>query len=257
MHFLLKKLFGNTIDGNLVSDYKEISGNGVEALVEDKLVHVGNSKLMHSMNISTSELKEIGSIIYVAINRQYVGYLVISDVVKEEASSAINTLNHNNINTIMLTGDSAEVAYYVAKELSITKVYSELLPQEKVTKLEDFLNKPSQYGKVAFVGDGINDAPVLMRADIGIAMGGLGSDAAIEAADAVIMDDSLSKIETAIQISQKTMRIVWQNIYFAIIVKLLILVLSTFGISTMWEAVFADVGVSFIAILNAMRAFKS
>ena len=250
----IKHAFGNKIDSELVCDSTEIAGKGMEVRVEGKRIDIGNEQFMESIGLSVEAPNEIGTIIYVAIDKQYAGYLVISDTIKEEAKEAIAKLKP--IKTVMLTGDSKEVASQVAQALSISEVHAELLPQDKVSLLESFLENSNQYGKVAFVGDGINDAPVLTRADIGIAMGGLGSDAAIEASDVVIMDDNLLKIDTAIRIAKKTLRIVKQNIWFAIIVKLIVLVLSAFGISTMWEAVFADVGVALIAILNSMRALK-
>lgn len=252
----IKKAYGRPIPGDLVSNSTEIPGNGITVEVNGKKVAIGNQKLMEHMEIATDEVNEIGTILYVAIDNAYAGYLVIADEIKKEAKEALQGLHSHHINTVMLTGDCSEVANAVAKELKIENVYSNLLPNEKVKKLEEFLSQQSSHGTVAFVGDGINDAPVLTRADVGIAMGGLGSDAAIEAADMVIMDDSLAKIDTAIQIAQKTIRIVKENIFFAISIKLLVLLLSALGLATMWMAVFADVGVAFLAILNAMRTIK-
>lgn len=233
---------------------KEIAGQGICALVDQKLVYVGNKKLMNSMNISFTESSEAGTVIYVAIDNIFAGSILIEDEVKTDAHMAVAELKKAGIRkTVMLTGDSKEIGEKIAKELELDEVYTELLPADKVKYLEKIYAAKSEKGKLIFVGDGINDAPVLARADIGIAMGGLGQDAAIEAADIVIMTDEPSKIVTAIEISKKTLRIVMQNIVFALGVKGIVLILSAFGMSTMWEAVFADVGVSVIAILNSMR----
>ena len=208
-------------------------------------------------NIKYTKCNEVGTIVYIAINKEFAGYIVISDEIKEDSKKAIDDLKRNNIKqTVMLTGDRKDVGESVAKEIGIDKVYTELLPDGKVEKVEQLLKEKTEKGKLVFVGDGINDAPVLALADIGIAMGGLGADSAIEAADIVIMTDEPSKINTAINISKKTMRIVKQNIIFAIGIKIAVLILSAFGLSTMWEAVFADVGVSVIAIINSLRALK-
>lgn len=258
----IKKYYGKDIDESKVSDVKEISGHGVTALVDGKSVAVGNKKLMIKIGagekISENEADIIGTLVYVAINNKYAGYIVISDKIKEDSKYFIKELKLQGINkTVMLTGDLNKVAEKVSKEIGIDEVYAELLPENKVEKVEELLKEKSKEEKLVFVGDGINDAPVLARADIGVAMGGLGSDAAIEAADIVIMTDEPIKIVTAIKISQKTLRIVKQNIWFAILIKVGVLVLSAFGVANMWQAVFADVGVAVIAILNAMRALNT
>ena len=253
----IKKAYGEEIDTNLISETEELSGRGVVAKIEDKEVLAGNEKLMQEKNIKYTKCNEIGTIVYIAINNEFAGYIVISDKIKEDSKKAINDLKKNNIKqTVMLTGDRKDVGESVAKELGIDKTYTELLPDGKVEKVEQLLKEKTEKGKLVFVGDGINDAPVLALADIGVAMGGLGADSAIEAADIVIMTDEPSKINTAINISKKTMRIVKQNIVFAIGIKIAVLILSAFGLSTMWEAVFADVGVSVIAIINSLRALK-
>ena len=251
----VKKAYTGKIEEGLIHKTEELSGLGIEATIEEKHVLVGNEKLMKEKQIAYNKCEEIGTILYVAINEKYAGYIVISDTIKEDAKEAIQKLKENKIKqTILLTGDKKEVAEQVAKTLQIDKVYSELLPNEKAEKLEEI--KKQSKGKVLFVGDGINDAPVLALADIGIAMGALGSDAAIEASNIVIMTDEPSKVAKAMNISRKTMKIVKQNIIFAISVKIAVLILSALGISTMWEAVFADVGVSFLAVLNALRMLK-
>lgn len=251
----IKNAYKGEIDKNVDIKIEEIAGQGIYAKIEEKEVLVGNEKLMKENNIDFIKCEKIGTILYIAINKKYSGYIVISDAVKEDAINTIKELRKGFIKEpVMLTGDRKEVGESVAKELGINKVYTELLPDGKVEKIEELLKNKT--GKVAFVGDGINDAPVLALADIGIAMGGLGSDAAIEAADAVLMTDEPSKIVKAMQISKKTMKIVKQNIVFAISIKILVLILSAMGISTMWEAVFADVGVSVLAILNALRALR-
>lgn len=253
----LKRAYGKDIDNGRISDVEEISGHGVIAFVDQKKVMAGNIKLMKKMNIPYFDGELIGTVVHVALDNQYAGYIIIADEVKADSAKAIKDLKAANIKqTVMLTGDTKNVATKVAASLGLDKVYAELLPGDKVDKLEELFSQKSAKGKLAFVGDGINDAPVLARADIGIAMGGLGSDAAIEAADIVIMTDEPSKIATAIKISQKTLKIAQQNMVFAIGVKILFLILSVFGISTMWEAVFADVGVTIIAILNSFRALK-
>ena len=253
----IKNAYKKEIDEKQIVKVKELSGLGIEAKIGNQAVLVGNEKLMNERKIEYTISNDIGTIVYVAIDGKFSGYIVISDKIREDSIIAIKNLKKNNIKqTIMLTGDKQDVGESVAKELGIDKVYAELLPDGKVEKVENLLKEKSVKGKLAFVGDGINDAPVLAISDIGIAMGGLGSDAAIEAADVVLMTDEPSKIVNAIQLSKKTMRIVKENIIFAISIKVLVLILTAFGISTMWEAVFADVGVSVIAIINALRALK-
>jgi len=253
----LKRAYGKEIDNGRISDVEEISGHGVIATVDGKKVMAGNIKLMKMMDIPYFKGELIGTVVHVAVNNQYIGYIVIADEVKEDSAQAIKELKAANIKQIvMLTGDNKSVGSKVAKELGLDKVYAELLPADKVEKLEELFSQKSTKGKLAFVGDGINDAPVLARADIGIAMGGLGSDAAIEAADIVIMTDEPSKIATAMKISKKTLKIAHQNIVFAIGIKIIVLILSAFGITTMWAAIFADVGVTIIAVLNAFRALN-
>ena len=253
----LKRAYGKEIDNGRISDVEEISGHGVIATVDGKKVMAGNIKLMKMMDIPYFKGELIGTIVHVAVNNKYIGYIVIADEVKEDSAQAIKELKAANIKqTVMLTGDNKSVGSKVAKELGLDKVYAELLPADKVEKLEELFSQKSTKGKLAFVGDGINDAPVLARADIGIAMGGLGSDAAIEAADIVIMTDEPSKIATAMKISKKTLKIAHQNIVFAIGIKIIVLILSAFGITTMWAAIFADVGVTIIAVLNAFRALN-
>ena len=253
----LKRAYGKEIDNSIISHVKEIPGYGVTAVVNGKKVIAGNIKLMKKMNIPYFQGEVIGTVVHLAVENKYAGYIVIADEIKEDSVKAIKELKSANIKeTVMLTGDSKNVATKVAKDLNLDKVYSELLPGDKVDKLEGLFSQKSEKGKLAFVGDGVNDAPVLARADIGIAMGALGSDAAIEAADIVIMTDEPSKIATAIRISKKTLNIAYQNIAFAIGIKVLVLILSAFGITTMWAAIFADVGVTIIAILNSFRALK-
>lgn len=253
----LKRAYSKEIDNGRISDVEEISGHGVIATVDGKKVMAGNIKLMKMMDIPYFKGELIGTVVHVAVNNKYIGYIVIADEVKEDSAQAIKELKAANIKqTVMLTGDNKSVGSKVAKELGLDKVYAELLPADKVEKLEELFSQKSKKGKLAFVGDGINDAPVLARADIGIAMGGLGSDAAIEAADIVIMTDEPSKIATAMKISKKTLKIAHQNIVFAIGIKIIVLILSAFGITTMWAAIFADVGVTIIAVLNAFRALN-
>lgn len=253
----LKRAYSKEIDNGRISDVEEISGHGVIATVDGKKVMAGNIKLMKMMDIPYFKGELIGTIVHVAVNNKYIGYIVIADEVKEDSAQAIKELKAANIKqTVMLTGDNKSIGSKVAKELGLDKVYAELLPADKVEKLEELFSQKSKKGKLAFVGDGINDAPVLARADIGIAMGGLGSDAAIEAADVVIMTDEPSKIATAMKISKKTLQIAHQNIVFAIGIKIIVLILSAFGITTMWAAIFADVGVTIIAVLNAFRALN-
>ena len=253
----LKRAYSKEIDNGRISDVEEISGHGVIATVDGKKVMEGNIKLMKMMDIPYFKGELIGTIVHVAVNNKYIGYIVIADEVKEDSAQAIKELKEANIKqTVMLTGDNKSIGSKVAKELGLDKVYAELLPADKVEKLEELFSQKSKKGKLAFVGDGINDAPVLARADIGIAMGGLGSDAAIEAADVVIMTDEPSKIATTMKISKKTLKIAHQNIVFAIGIKIIVLILSAFGITTMWAAIFADVGVTIIAVLNAFRALN-
>ena len=251
----LKKAYGREIDQTRVSDVEEISGHGIIAKVDGIDVAAGNYKLMKKLRLSYADSDKVGTIVHVAVNGKYEGYILISDRIKATAKEAIHALKKAGIErTIMLTGDSKTVADSVAKELGIDEVYSELLPSDKVAKVEELLAKKSRKSKLAFVGDGINDAPVLSRANIGIAMGAMGSDAAIEAADIVLMDDDPVKISKAIKISRKCLRIVYENTYFAIGIKLICLLLGAVGIANMWLAIFADVGVMVIAVLNAIRA---
>ena len=251
----LQKAYGKPVDRNRVTDIEEISGNGVIAKVDGVSVAVGNAKLMKKLGIAYQECHHVGTVVHMAVDGRYAGHILISDIIKPRAKEAIAELKKAGISrTVMLTGDSRRVADQVAAELGIDEVYSELLPVDKVTKVEELLDKKTAKEKLAFVGDGINDAPVLSRADIGIAMGALGSDAAIEAADIVLMDDDPLKISKAIKIARKCIRIVYENIYFAIGIKVLCLILGAIGIANMWMAIFADVGVMIIAVLNAIRA---
>ena len=253
----LKEAYHKKIDSKKVIDTKEISGKGVEAKVDGKKVLVGNDKLMKDMNIKYDKCDDIGTIVYVIVDNKYFGYIVISDKIKDDSYEAVKGLKANNVKKlVMLTGDKKDISKVVSEELKLDEYHSELLPQDKVKCVEKLMLEKSKDGKLLFVGDGINDAPVLALSDIGVAMGGLGSDAAIEAADVVIMTDEISKISKAISISRKTMRIVKENIIFAITVKIAVLILSALGIATMWSAVFADVGVSVIAILNALRILR-
>ena len=250
----LQKAYGKTIDRNRVSDIEEISGNGVIAKVDGVSVAAGNTKLMNRLGIAYQDCHHVGTVVHMAIDGKYAGHILISDIIKPHAKEAIAELKKAGISkTVMLTGDSKRVADQVAEELGIQEVYSELLPADKVSRVEELLNQKSEKDKLAFVGDGINDAPVLSRADIGIAMGALGSDAAIEAADIVLMDDDPLKISKAIKIARKCIRIVYENIYFAIGIKVLCLILGALGIANMWVAIFADVGVMILAVLNAIR----
>lgn len=250
----LQKAYGKPIDRNRVTDIEEISGNGVIAKVDGISVAAGNTKLMNRLGISYQDCHHVGTVVHMAIDGKYAGHILISDIVKPHAKEAIAELKKAGISkTVMLTGDSKRVADQVAEELGIQEVYSELLPADKVSRVEELLNQKSEKAKLAFVGDGINDAPVLSRADIGIAMGALGSDAAIEAADIVLMDDDPLKISKAIKIARKCIRIVYENIYFAIGIKILCLILGALGIANMWVAIFADVGVMILAVLNAIR----
>ena len=250
----LQKAYGKPIDRNRVTDIEEISGNGVIAKVDGISVAAGNTKLMNRLGIAYQDCHHVGTVVHMAIDGKYAGHILISDIIKPHAKEAIAELKKAGISkTVMLTGDSKRVADQVAEELGIQEVYSELLPADKVSRVEELLNQKSEKAKLAFVGDGINDAPVLSRADIGIAMGALGSDAAIEAADIVLMDDDPLKISKAIKIARKCIRIVYENIYFAIGIKILCLILGALGIANMWMAIFADVGVMIIAVLNAIR----
>lgn len=253
----IKEAYGKNIPNEAVLEVKELAGYGIRAIIEGKEVYVGNGKLMEQQHISYEKVESIGTNVYVAMEGNYVGAIVISDTIKEGAKEALLKMKKVGVKqSVMLTGDRQEVAEAVAKQLGLTKVYGDLLPEDKVNKVEALLEKEQGKGKLAFVGDGINDAPVLTRADIGIAMGSMGSDAAIEAADVVIMDDDIRKIASVVKISRKTITIVKQNIVFALGIKALFLLLGAFGLASMWEAVFADVGVSVLAILNAMRALR-
>lgn len=253
----LQKAYGKVIDKNRIEDVEELSGNGVEAAIDGKKVSVGNDKLMKKLGVFYKELNEVGTVVYVAVDQIFAGSILISDQPKPTAAAAIKALNKAGIRkTVMLTGDRRNVAEHVAKELGISEYYAELLPADKVSGVEKLLAGQSSREKLAFVGDGINDAPVLSRADIGIAMGAMGSDAAIEAADIVLMDDDPMKIAKAIKIARKCIRIVYENIYFAIGIKVICLILGAVGIANMWAAIFADVGVMVIAVLNAIRALS-
>lgn len=253
----LKKAYGNEIDLSLVTDIEEIAGHGISAVVDGKRIFAGNMKLMNREGIIVEDKIDKGTAVYVSVNGAYAGCIIISDVIKETSEAAIASLKKSGIRkTVMLTGDSRKTAQQVADKIGIDEVYSELLPADKVLKVEKLLEEKQSKEKLAFVGDGINDAPVLSRADIGIAMGALGSDAAIEAADVVLMDDDPAKISLAAKISIKTLKIVKENIVFALLIKALCLVLGAFGIANMWFAIFADVGVMVIAVLNAVRALK-
>ncbi len=253
----IKKAFGRSIDSSRIKDIEEIAGHGVKSVIDGKVVLAGNAKLMKRERISYKEKNLVGTVVHLAVNNEYMGYILIEDEIKEDAARAIAALRSAGIKqTVMLTGDADAVGKKVAATLKLDKAYTELLPADKVERMEELMKEKSAHGKLAFVGDGINDAPVLARADIGIAMGGLGSDAAIEAADVVIMTDEPSKIATVMKISKKTLRIVKQNIIFALGVKGIVLVLGALGVTTMWGAVFADVGVSVIAIINAIRALN-
>lgn len=253
----LKEAYNKDINEKLITKTKEISGKGIVSEVNNKKVLIGNEKLLEKYNIEYQKNEEIGTIIYIAIDNKFAGTIQIGDKIKEDAYKALNTFKQSNIKTVMLTGDRENISKEVADKLNIDEYHSELLPQDKVDITQKLIDQKTENGKLVFVGDGINDAPVLALSDIGVAMGGLGSDAAIEAADVVIMTDEPSKISTAIKISKKTMKIVKQNIVFAITVKISVLILSALGIATMWAAVFADVGVSVLAILNALRILKT
>lgn len=253
----IKEAYGKEINKEEIENYKEIAGYGIEAIIRGKKVLLGNSKLMIKNNIFYDKVNTIGTIVHIAINSEYKGNIIISDQIKENIKESISNLKGAGIKrTVMLTGDSNEVAEKVANEIGIDELYSELLPSDKVDKLEKILNKKIGRGKVLFVGDGINDAPVLARADIGIAMGGVGSDAAIEAADVVLMKDNIDSISDAIKISRKTNKILWQNIIFSLCVKIIVMILVVLGLTNMWAAVFADVGVTLLAVINSMRIIR-
>ncbi len=250
------ELYKMEINKSRVSNYNEISGHGVKCCIDGNLVCVGNNKLMDDIGVKWHPCHHTGTIVHVSVNNEYAGHIIISDEIKPESEKAIELIKENNIRTVMLTGDTNKVGVQTAKKLKIDDVYTDLLPQNKVEKVEELIEKKKEDRKLVFVGDGINDAPVLTRADIGISMGAIGSDAAIEASDIVLMDDNPAKIPLAIDIAKKTLRIVKQNIIFALSVKMLVLITGALGITNMWAAVFADVGVSVIAILNAIRALK-
>lgn len=251
------KEYGKEIDKEVIKEYKEISGRGIKAVINNEEVLVGNSKLMNEFNILYNEVDSIGTVVYCAINGEFKGSIVISDKIKENAVEALINLKKAGVkNTVMLTGDNKKTAYKVGEKINIDEIHSELLPLDKVREVEELLKRSNKNGKLAFVGDGVNDAPVLARADIGIAMGGIGSDAAIEAADIVLMKDDINALVDAINVSKKTNKILWQNIVFALGIKILVMVLGTFGIANMWTAVFADVGVTIIAIINSTRCFR-
>ena len=254
----IREAYGQPLDMNRVNDAKEVAGHGIQVQIDGQEVFIGNEKLMRAQNITPAACESIGTVIYVACEGKYAGAIVISDTIKDGAKEAIRGMKAVGVKKcVMLTGDRKEAAELVAKELDIDEVHAELLPQDKVSQVEALLSKETEKERLAFVGDGINDAPVLSRADIGIAMGSMGSDAAIEAADVVLMDDDIRKIASVVRISRKTLTIVHQNIVFALAVKALVLILGALGMANMWEAVFADVGVSVIAILNSMRALKA
>ena len=254
----LKNAYGKEIDLNSISDFQEISGFGISCKIDGKEVLIGNEKWMKQNNIDYIKSNEVGTILYIALEKNFVGSIIIADQIKEDSKQAISDLKNQSIKkTVMLTGDKKEISENIAKELQIDEVYSELLPTDKAKKLEEIMASKSPNENVIFVGDGMNDSPVLALSDVGIAMGGLGSDSSIEAADVVLMTDEPSKICNAIKLSRKTMIIVKQNIIFAIFVKLLVLALSAFGLSTMWSAVFADVGVSLICVLNSLRILRA
>ena len=251
------KEYGKEIDKEVIKEYKEISGHGIKAVINNEEVLVGNSKLMNEFNILYNEVDSIGTVVYCAINGEFKGSIVISDKIKENAVEALINLKKAGVKkTVMLTGDNKKTAYKVGEKINIDEVHSELLPLDKVREVEEIMKRSNKSGKLAFVGDGVNDAPVLARADIGIAMGGIGSDAAIEAADIVLMKDDINALVDAINVSKKTNKILWQNIVFALGIKILVMVLGTFGIANMWTAVFADVGVTIIAIINSTRCFR-
>lgn len=254
----IQKAYGNTVDRDRVSNIEEIAGKGIKANVDDKEVIIGNDKLMELFDIKYIPCEHIGTIVHIAINNEYEGHIVISDKIKETSKNAVSSLKHLGIkSTIMLTGDSNKIADYVASSIGLDEYYSELLPQDKVIYVEKIMQENPKEYNLAFVGDGINDAPSLMRSDVGIAMGSIGSDAAIEAADVVIMDDNPLKIAKSIKISKRIIKIVYQNIVFALGVKFIVLLLGVFGLASMWSAIFADVGVTILAVLNSLRALSA
>lgn len=251
------KEYGKEIDKEVIKEYEEIAGHGIKAVINNEEVLIGNAKLMNQFNISYNEVDSIGTVVYCAINGEFKGSIVISDKIKENAAEALINLKAAGVKkTVMLTGDNKKTAEKVGEKVNIDEVHSELLPLEKVKEVEKLLKASNKNGRLAFVGDGVNDAPVLARADIGIAMGGIGSDAAIEAADVVLMKDDINALVDAINVSKKTNKILWQNIIFALGIKVIVMVLGTFGIANMWTAVFADVGVTIIAIINSTRCFR-
>ena len=251
------KEYGKEIDKEVIEEYEEIAGHGIKAVINNEEILIGNAKLMNQFNISYNEVDSIGTVVYCAINGEFKGSIVISDKIKENAVEALINLKKAGVKkTVMLTGDNKKTAYKVGEKINIDEVHSELLPLDKVKEVEEIMKRSNKNGKLAFVGDGVNDAPVLARADIGIAMGGIGSDAAIEAADIVLMKDDINALVDAINVSKKTNKILWQNIIFALGVKVIVMVLGTFGIANMWTAVFADVGVTIIAIINSTRCFR-
>jgi Cd2+/Zn2+-exporting ATPase len=251
------KAYGKKINKTELEKYEEISGHGIKVFVRGKRVLVGNNRLMDMEGIVYDHVEEVGTVLHIAVDKNYAGYIVISDEIKEDASKALDGLRSMGVKKlVMLTGDSKSAGMKIAEQLGLDEVHAELLPQHKVERLEMLAQEKSSRGKLVFVGDGINDAPVLARADIGVAMGGLGSDAAIEAADVILMTDEPSKLVSAIKIAKRTRMIVWQNILFAFGVKAIVLLLGAGGLATMWEAVFADVGVALLAVLNAMRVMR-
>ena len=251
------KAYGKEVDKSIISNYEEISGNGIKVNIDNKEVLLGNYKLMNSNGIKYTNIEEIGTVVHVVVEGEYKGNIVIADEIKEDSKEAIEILKKIGVKKcVMLTGDNKKVAEKIAEELGLDEVYAELLPTDKVAMVEKLLKEKSEKGKLAFVGDGINDAPVLARADVGVAMGGIGSDAAIEAADVVLMRDNPSSLVDAIEIGRKTNRILWQNIIFSLGVKIAVLIPAAIGIANMWEGVFADVGVTLIAVLNSMRALR-
>ena len=253
----IQKAYGKEIDKDQISDYEEISGYGIKAIVNGNTILAGNSKLMRKENIAFEEIKDLGTHVYIALNGSYAGFIVISDELKDDSNYAVQALKNIGVKKlVMLTGDSKDVGEKICKDLGLDEVHAELLPHQKVEMVELLDKKKPPKAKLVFVGDGINDAPALARADVGVAMGGLGSDAAIEAADVVLMTSEPSKLVSAIKIAKRTQIIVWQNIIFALTIKGIVLLLGAGGIATMWEAVFADVGVAVLAVLNAMRVMK-
>lgn len=253
----IRKAYAKTIDTERLSRYEEVAGNGIHVQLDQHELLVGNYKLMQANGITYEEHDALGTIVHIAVDGTYEGYIVIDDEIKETSKEAIASLKSSGVKKcVMLSGDRYKVGEHVASVLGLDEVHMQLLPADKVEKVEELLQQESEHGKLAFVGDGINDAPVLARADIGVAMGGIGSDAAIEAADVVLMKDDPSALSTAIRIAGKTMQILWQNIVFSLGIKVVILILTAFGMANMWMGVFADVGVTLIAILNSMRALK-